>query len=37
MAQLCSGLWTGMEEVIHAVCELFDLYSDNSWFLLVDA
>ena len=33
-----SGLWAGMEEAIHAVCELFDLHSDDSWRgLLVDA
>ena len=25
---LCPGLRAGMEEMIHAVCELFDLHSD---------
>ena len=35
---LCSGLQAGMEGAIHAVCELFDLHSDNGWRgLLVDA
>ena len=38
VAQLCSGLRAGMEGVIHAVRELFDLYSDDGWgVLLVDA
>ena len=31
VAQLCSRLWAGMEGAIHAVCELFDLHSDDSW------
>ena len=35
---LCPGLQACMEEVIHAVCELFDLHNDDSWgVLLVDA
>ena len=34
---LYSGLLASMERVIHAVCELFDLYSDDSWGLSVDA
>ena len=38
IAQLCSGLWAGMEGAIHAVRELFDLHSDDGWgVLLVDA
>ena len=37
VVQLCSGLLAGMEGAIHAVCELFDLRSDDSWrILLVD-
>ena len=32
---LCPGLQTGMEEAFHAVCELFDLYSDDNWGLLI--
>ena len=35
MAQLCSGLREGMEGAIHVVCELFDLYSDDSWGILL--
>ena len=34
VAQLCSGLWTGMEGAIHAVCELFDLHSGDDWGVL---
>ena len=38
VAQLCSGLQAGMEGAIHAVCELFDLHSDDNWgVLLVNA
>ena len=38
VAQLCSGLRAGIEGAIHAVWELFDLHSDDSWgVLLVDA
>ena len=31
VVQLCSRLQAGMEGVIHAVCELFDLHSDDCW------
>ena len=31
MVRLCPGLRAGMEGAIHAVCELFDLHSDDSW------
>ena len=31
MVRLYSGLQAGMEGVIHAVCELFDLHNDDSW------
>ena len=34
VVQMCSGLWAGMEGVVHAVCELFDLHSDDSWGVL---
>ena len=38
VAQLCSELQAGMEGAIHAVCELFDLHSDDGrGVLLVDA
>ena len=42
VVRLCPrpGLQAGMEEAIHAVCELFDLHSDDSWgfcLLMVDA
>jgi len=38
VTQLCSDLWAGMEGAIHAVCELFDQHSGDSWgVLLVDA
>ena len=36
VVQLCPGLRAGMKEVIHAVCELFDLNSDDSWEVLLD-
>ena len=31
IAQLCSGLWAGMEGEIYIACELFDLHSDDDW------
>jgi len=38
VSQSCTGLRAGMEGAIHAVCELFDQHSGDSWgVLLVDA
>ena len=31
VVRLSPGLRASMEEAIHAVCELFDLHSDDSW------